>query len=34
MGPCQDSFEGVYNNIDIFFNVVDCLGLSRKHTHA
>lgn len=32
MGPCQDMFSGVYNNIDIFFNIDECLGLSRNAT--
>ncbi|KAF3926055.1 hypothetical protein ABW20_dc0108981 [Dactylellina cionopaga] len=29
MGPCQELFGGVHNNIDIFFNIANCLGLSR-----
>ncbi|KAK6349469.1 hypothetical protein TWF696_005753 [Orbilia brochopaga] len=29
MGPCQELFGGVQNNIDIFFNIANCLGLSR-----
>jgi hypothetical protein len=29
MGPCQELFGGVYGNIDIFFNIADCLGLAR-----
>ena len=28
-GPCQELFGGVYNNIDIFFGMADCLGLAR-----
>ncbi|KAI9848742.1 MAG: hypothetical protein M1837_006829 [Sclerophora amabilis] len=28
-GPCQELFGGVYGNVDIFFNLADCLGLSR-----
>ena len=28
-GPCQELFGGVYNNIDIFFNMANCLGLAR-----
>lgn len=28
-GPCQETFGGVYNNIDIFYNMASCLGLSR-----
>ncbi|OJJ36498.1 hypothetical protein ASPWEDRAFT_181498 [Aspergillus wentii DTO 134E9] len=27
-GPCQELFGGVYNSIDIFFNMAECLGLS------
>ncbi|KAF7719499.1 Uncharacterized protein PECH_005213 [Penicillium ucsense] len=29
-GPCQELFGGVYNSIDIFFNMAECLGLSEK----
>jgi alkaline phosphatase len=29
-GPCQEKFGGVYNNIDIFFGMAACLGLSRE----
>lgn len=29
MGPCQELFGGVYGNIDIFFNMAECLGLAR-----
>ena len=29
MGPCQDSFGGTYNNVDIFFKMATCLGLAR-----
>ena len=29
MGPCQELFGGVYGNIDIFFNMANCLGLGR-----
>lgn len=28
-GPCQAAFGGVYNNIDIFYNIATCLGLAR-----
>ena len=28
-GPCQDSFNGVYNSIDIFYGMAGCLGLSQ-----
>ncbi|EEH06750.1 alkaline phosphatase [Histoplasma capsulatum G186AR] len=30
MGPCQEEFGGVYNNIDIFFNIANCLGLGKR----
>ncbi|EHK99643.1 putative Alkaline phosphatase H [Glarea lozoyensis 74030] len=30
MGPCQELFGGVYSNIDIFFNMANCLGLGRS----
>jgi hypothetical protein len=29
MGPCSENFGGVYSNIDIFFNMAECLGLAR-----
>lgn len=29
MGPCQELFGGVYNSIDIFYYIAECLGLSR-----
>lgn len=29
MGPCQELFGGVYGNVDIFFHMAECLGLSR-----
>ena len=28
-GPCQEFFGGVYGNIDIFYGIANCLGLSR-----
>ncbi|ETN44615.1 uncharacterized protein HMPREF1541_10285 [Cyphellophora europaea CBS 101466] len=28
-GPCQELFGGVYNNIDIFFGMAECLGLGQ-----
>jgi alkaline phosphatase len=28
-GPCQELFGGVYNNIDIFFYMAECLGISK-----
>lgn len=27
MGPCQDLFGGVYNNVDIFYKMAECFGL-------
>lgn len=30
MGPCSETFGGVYSNIDIFFNMANCLGLARS----
>jgi alkaline phosphatase len=30
MGPCQELFGGVYNNVDIFFKISECLGISEK----
>jgi len=30
MGPCQGTFGGVYSAIDVFFNIANCLGLSRS----
>ncbi|KAH7152444.1 alkaline-phosphatase-like protein [Dactylonectria estremocensis] len=29
-GPCQDTFSGTYNNIDIFYKISNCLGLARN----
>jgi alkaline phosphatase len=29
MGPCQELFGGVYNSIDIFYNMAECFGLAR-----
>lgn len=29
MGPCQEIFGGVYNSIDVFFKMAECLGLSQ-----
>lgn len=28
-GPCQELFGGVYNSIDVFYHMAECLGLSR-----
>lgn len=27
-GPCQQTFSGTFNNIDIFYKIADCLGLA------
>ncbi|KAK5663134.1 hypothetical protein OQA88_6551 [Cercophora sp. LCS_1] len=29
MGPCQDTFGGTYNNIDVFYKIASCLGLGH-----
>ncbi|PVI06567.1 alkaline phosphatase-like protein [Periconia macrospinosa] len=29
MGPCQELFGGVYNSVDLFFGMAECLGLGR-----
>lgn len=29
-GPCQEIFGGTYSNIDIFYKMAECLGLSDK----
>ncbi|KAF2226605.1 alkaline phosphatase [Elsinoe ampelina] len=31
MGPCEELFGGVYNNIDLFYGMAECLGLSRSN---
>ncbi|KAK0654870.1 alkaline phosphatase [Cercophora newfieldiana] len=32
MGPCQETFGGTYNNIDVFYKIATCLGLGHgKH---
>ncbi|KAK0728152.1 alkaline phosphatase [Lasiosphaeria miniovina] len=28
-GPCQDTFGGVYSNIDVFYKIANCLGLAQ-----
>ncbi|KXG50878.1 Alkaline phosphatase-like, alpha/beta/alpha [Penicillium griseofulvum] len=33
-GPCQELFGGVYNSIDIFFHMAECLGLSETNGHG
>jgi alkaline phosphatase len=34
MGPCADLFGGVYNSIDIFYNMAECFGLGRGQPSA
>jgi hypothetical protein len=29
MGPCHQTFAGVYNSIDVFYHLANCMGLSR-----
>ncbi|KAL2889110.1 Alkaline phosphatase [Ceratocystis lukuohia] len=31
-GPCQNDFGGVYNNVDLFYKLAQCLGLGTKLT--
>ncbi|KAG6004561.1 hypothetical protein E4U21_000945 [Claviceps maximensis] len=31
MGPCQESFGGTYNNVDVFYKMAACLGLAKPH---
>lgn len=31
MGPCQEMFQGTYGNVDVFFNMANCLGLARRN---
>jgi hypothetical protein len=31
MGPCQETFGGTYSNVDIFYKMATCLGLSRPN---
>ncbi|KAL1901574.1 hypothetical protein Cpir12675_000443 [Ceratocystis pirilliformis] len=31
-GPCQNDFGGVYNNVDVFYKIAQCLGLGTKRT--
>lgn len=30
MGPCSEIFGGTYGNIDVFYKIAECLGLSQK----
>lgn len=34
MGPCQETFGGTYNNVDIFYKMATCLGLARTNTEG
>ncbi|EFY97310.1 alkaline phosphatase [Metarhizium robertsii] len=34
MGPCQETFGGTYNNVDIFYKMATCLGLARPNTEC
>ncbi|KAK4104757.1 alkaline phosphatase-like protein [Parathielavia hyrcaniae] len=36
MGPCQETFGGTYNNIDVFYKMAACLGLGhgKNVTHG
>ena len=29
MGPCQEDFGGVYNNVEVFYKIAECLGLGQ-----
>ncbi|KAM0558495.1 hypothetical protein ACHAPJ_004689 [Fusarium lateritium] len=29
LGPCQDTFSGTFNNVDIFYKIANCLGLAQ-----
>ncbi|KAI2608207.1 alkaline phosphatase-like protein [Hypoxylon fragiforme] len=29
MGPCQETFGGVYSNVEVFYKIANCLGLAR-----
>ncbi|KAF7559051.1 hypothetical protein G7046_g5109 [Stylonectria norvegica] len=31
-GPCQETFSGTFNNVDIFYKMANCLGLARGKT--
>ncbi|KAI0592718.1 alkaline phosphatase H [Biscogniauxia sp. FL1348] len=34
MGPCQETFGGVYGNIDLFYKMANCLGLGQPKDKA
>ncbi|EWG47898.1 hypothetical protein FVEG_07889 [Fusarium verticillioides 7600] len=29
LGPCQETFSGTFNNVDIFYKISNCLGLAQ-----
>ena len=31
MGPCQETFSGTFNNVDIFYKMASCLGMARPY---
>ncbi|PNY26023.1 Alkaline phosphatase H [Tolypocladium capitatum] len=31
MGPCQATFGGTFNNVDIFYKIASCLGMAREN---
>ncbi|KYK56787.1 protein tyrosine phosphatase [Drechmeria coniospora] len=31
MGPCQETFGGTFNNVEIFYKIANCLGLAREY---
>ncbi|KAI0402007.1 alkaline phosphatase [Xylaria palmicola] len=34
MGPCAETFGGVYGNVDVFYKMASCLGLGRPDGRA
>ncbi len=32
-GPCQDTFGGTYDNVDVFYKIANCLGLATDEKH-
>jgi alkaline phosphatase len=34
LGPCQETFGGTYNNVDIFYKISNCLGLARAQKNG
>lgn len=34
LGPCQETFGGTYNNVDIFYKIANCLGLARGEANG